>query len=369
LPRSAGKTSFMTSREVVKALLNKQLPERMGVFEHFWPETLSEVWPKQGYPAGVPPEERFSYDMGFATGWLQSEPFPGQWEVLEENDEWRLTRDGRGAHLKYWKRKSGTPEHVDFEVTTPETWKRYKEPLLATDPSRIPNVEEAKRNLEDLRAKGRYAMFGTLFIFELMRATIGDQNFLPALIEEKEWIHDFCQTYLDFFKRHYDLIFREIGVPDGMFIYEDWGYNHGLFCSPELMREMVMPYETEWVHFLKSYGCQVVLHSCGNITQAVPMAIEAGFDCIQPLEAKAGCNLVELSGQYGHKVAFMGNIDVTALGKNTKEAVESEVLPKLQAMKEMRVPYFFHSDHSIPPEVNLETYEYALSLFRENSSY
>lgn len=359
----------MTSREIVSALLDKQIPERMGLFEHFWPETLGEVWPEQGYPKGAAPEDEFGYDICFATGWLQSEPFPGQWEVLEETDEWRLTRDGRGAHLKYWKKKSGTPEHVDFEVTDPGVWKRYKEPLLATDLSRLPNKEEAKKNLADQRAKGKYTMFGTLFIFELMRATIGDQNFLPALIEEKEWIHDFCSTYLDFFKRHYDLIFREIGVPDGMFIYEDWGYNHGLFCSPDLMHEMVMPYESEWVGFLKSYGCQVILHSCGNITQAVPLAIEAGFDCIQPLEAKAGCNLIELARQYGDRVAFMGNIDVVALGKNTKKAVEQEVLPKLKAMKEMRVPYFFHSDHSIPPEVRLETYQYALSLLRENWDY
>jgi len=37
----------MTSYERVKTLLNKEIPDRMELFDHFWPETLRCYWPKQ----------------------------------------------------------------------------------------------------------------------------------------------------------------------------------------------------------------------------------------------------------------------------------------------------------------------------------
>jgi hypothetical protein len=35
----------------------------------------------------------------------------------------------------------------------------------------------------------------------------------------------------------------------------------------------------------------------------------------------------------------------------------------------MRIPYFFHSDHSVPPNVTLESYQFALELFRNEWEY
>jgi uroporphyrinogen decarboxylase len=362
------KDRSMTSREIVTSLLNKEIPERMGLFEHYWGETIPG-WQTQGYPEGVAPENHFGYDLRFCSGWLNSEPFPGQSELLEETDEWHVYKDGRGASLKYWKHKSGTPEHMDFECTTPEVWKRFREPLIGVDRTRIGDLEAAKKSLADTRANGHYAVFSNLFVFELMRATLGDQNFLPALLEEPEWIKDFCQVYLDFFRNHLSIVFDEAGAPDGFFVYEDFGYKNGLFCSPATMAELVFPYEKALVSFLKDYGIQVLLHSCGDIRKAIPGIIDAGFDCLQPMEAKAGCNVVEIAREYGTQLSYMGNIDVVALTTNDKKVIEAEIVPKVRAMKEMRIPYFFHSDHSVPPNVTLESYQYALELFRNEWRY
>jgi len=208
-----------------------------------------------------------------------------------------------------------------------------------------------------------------MFVFELLRATLGDENFLPAMRLEPEWIKDFCQVYLDFYRKHYEILFREAGIPDGFFIYEDWGYNKGLFCSPSTMRELIIPYEKQLVSFFKDYGMQVILHSCGDIRKAIPLIIEAGFDCLQPMESKAGCNVVEIASEYGRKLSYMGNINVVPLSTNDKKQVEAEIVPKLIKLKKMRIPYFFHSDHSIPPNISLKTYQYALALFMENNSY
>ncbi|MGC8971642.1 MAG: uroporphyrinogen decarboxylase family protein [bacterium] len=359
----------MTSYERTKMLLNKEIPDRMGIFEHFWPETLEQFWPPQGYPKGGNPSYYFDYDIVYCGGWINSEPFIGVREVIKETEEWRIIKDGRGATLKFWKNKSGTPEHIGFEITEREKWKTYREPLLEIRKERLGDLENMRLNLKIAREREKFTIFGDLFIFELMRATIGDQNFLPALLLDPDWIRDFAQVYLDFYRNHYDMLFRKVGLPDGFLVYEDFGYSNGLFCSPKVLSELIMPYEKEFVSFLKSYGLPVILHSCGDIRKAVPLIIDAGYDCLQPMEAKAGCNVVEFAKTYGNKLAYMGNINVVVLNTNDPLKIKEEVLPKLKVLSRMKIPYFFHSDHSIPPTVTLETYRYALSLFNENCWY
>lgn len=359
----------MNSREVITALLNKQIPDRMGLYEHYWPETLRDVWPEQGYPKDQSPENYFGYDIINCGGWFDTSPFIGRYELVEETDEWYVAKDGRGASLKYWKKKSGTPEHIAFDLTSPEKWPEYREPLLATDTARLGDMPAVKAHLENMKSEGRYTVFSNIFVFEAMRGTIGDQEFLPALLTEPEWIRDYCEVHLDMFRRHYEIFFREVGVPDGFFLYEDFGYNKGLFASPKVMAELIMPYEKQLVSFFKDYGMQVILHSCGDVREAIPLIIDAGFDCLQPMEAKAGCNVLDIASTYGNKIAYMGNMNVVPLSTNEPLKVEAEILPKLNALKKMRIPYIFHSDHSIPPDINLSTYKYALELLRENWEY
>jgi len=350
----------------VAALFGRKPAERYGVYEHFWPETLRDYWPAEGYPKDANPELHFDYDIMNAGGWFDTSIWPGRDELLDETEEWRVARDGRGAALKYWKKKSGTPEHIGFEVTTPEAWKACRERLLGTDRSRI-NFDEARKGMALAREKGKFCVLGNLFVFELMRATLGDETFLPALLEEPEWVRDFCQVYLDFFIRHYTLLFAEAGVPDGMFIYEDLGYRNGPFCSPALTRELIMPYHRKLVDFFHSYGIPVLLHACGDIRKVMPVIIETGWDCLQPMEAKSGCDVVALAREYGDRISFMGNIDVTVLNRNDRNLVRAEVERKVRELKRLGASYFFHSDHSIPPDVRYETYKFALGVFRENA--
>jgi len=358
----------MTSREIIANLLQRKKTERYGVYESYWPETLGkDGWPKQGYPQNIAPEFHFNYDILNVGGWFDSSSFPGVNETVEETDEWRVSRDGRGATLKYWKKKSGTPEHIGFECTNPEVWKKkYRGPLLATDRSRL-DFEGMRRGLALARETGKFSVCGNLFVFELMRATIGDENFLPALLLEPEWIRDFCQVHLDMFRRHYDLLFREMGKPDGMFIYEDFGYKNGPFCSPAVMRELILPYQKQLVGFFNDFGLPVILHSCGDIRKVVPVVVEAGYICLQPMEAKAGCDVVELAKEFRDKLAFMGNIDVTVLETNNKDKIREEVEGKTRALKKLGAAYVFHSDHSVPPSITYDSYKYALEVFRSNA--
>ena len=130
-----------------------------------------------------------------------------------------------------------------------------------------------------------------------------------------------------------------------------------------------MPYEKAFVSFLKDYGLPVLMHSCGDIRKAVPLMIDAGFDCLQPMEAKAGNDVLEFARIYGNQISYMGNINIVPLSTNDPAAVRAEIEPKVKELNRLRIPYFFHSDHSIPPNVSFETYKLALQIFQENSRY
>ena len=121
--------------------------------------------------------------------------------------------------------------------------------------------------------------------------------------------------------------------------------------------------------FKHDYGLDVLVHSCGDIRQAVPLFIEAGIDCLQPMEAKAGVDVLQLADTYGNKLAYMGNINVQVLNTNDPVKVRAEVERKMCGMIERRLPYIIHSDHSIPPDVTMKTYELMLQIRNEKGSY
>lgn len=361
----------MTSRERMTTILAGEVPDRMAVFEHYWPETLNTVWPEQGYPAGADPMVVFDYDVQ-GLGWnVDTVPFRGVHEVLEETDRHYLVRDGRGARLRYWKGKSGTPEHVGFDCTSPEAWQRYRQPLLGFDETRITG-DRLPEALEAAKAGERFCVMGNLHVFELMRATLGDVCMMESMLLEPAWIHDFCRVYTDLYKAHYDWIFTRIGKPDGMFIYEDLGYSNGPWTSPRIYRELIQPYHTELVGFFHDHGLPVILHTCGDVRQLFDAILESGWDCLQPMEAKAGCHVVEFADrmvEQGRRIGYMGNIDVTVLNTNDLDRITQEVASKVDALKQRGVGYCFHSDHSIPPDVNLASYQHALAVLRERGDY
>jgi uroporphyrinogen decarboxylase len=349
----------------MKGILTRTSYDHYGITEHFWGETLNDEWPKQGYRKDADPHDVFGYDLRGIAGSPDPTPFRGVNEVIEETDEWQVTRSGWGSALKNWKHHSGTPEHIDFTIKTPADWKPYRDQIAdVTDPTRI-DFEGIRKTYNERMAQDKFCVFGQVLTFELMRHALGDVTMLESFILEPAWVHDMCRVLTDFYIRHMELIFRDVGKPDGMFIYEDLGFRNGLFASPKTLRELIFPYYKEYVDFLHGHGLPVILHSCGGVTEAVPDLVDIGFDCLQPMEAKAKVNVIDLAKRFGRRIAFMGNIDVTILNTNDRARVKEHVLHVLNTVYDLGADYVFHSDHSIPPDVHYDTYRYAVDLYRE----
>ena len=272
--------------------------------------------------------------------------------------------------MREWKDRPGVPEHLSFDMQSEETWKaRYREPLLHLDLDRIPDFDELRANYSAARSSDRFCYYYNILHTEILRRSMGDIVLLEAMCLNPGWVHDVNSVVTDNIIRHLEYLLRDVGLPDGIWMYEDMGYTQAPFFSPEMYREFLLPYHRRVGDFIHSYGLPFILHSCGRIRPLLPLIAQAGVDCLQAIEAKAGQSVVEMAAALGNSMAFMGNIDIRAFESNDPRVLDAEIFPKLEAIKRNRIPYIFHSDHSIPGSVRLETYEYALHLWRKHGFY
>jgi uroporphyrinogen decarboxylase len=115
------------------------------------------------------------------------------------------------------------------------------------------------------------------------------------------------------------------------------------------------------------HNLPVIYHGCGNVRKIFEDFIQVGVDAYNPLEAKAGLDVVELRRQYGHRIGFCGNMDVRAWAQPGTRDLERIVLTKLNAAK--GGGYIFQSDHSVPSNVSGESYDFVVKLVRDKGRY
>lgn len=363
----------MESRKIIDELIRSKKSSRIGIADKPWPETL-EKWTEQGYPVTennrpVNPVVHFGFDMEEVGGWFDWEPLVGFREILEETDEWYIVRNGAGAALKYWKHKCGTPEHVDFKMNTREIWEQeYRPHLLEVDERRL-DIEGTKKSLERAKERGTWTCYGHLGLWEFMRSSLGDINMFETLLLDPEWVCDFNRVYTDFYLAHYKVLFEKAGIPDGIWLYDDLAYKNGPFCSPDTLRELFFPFYKEIADFFHSYDLPVVFHCCGNMEKVLPIIVDAGYDALNPMEHKAGCDPLKFARMYKDKLAFIGGLDATILEKGNREEILAESKRLIDGMKALGAAYIFGSDHSVSPIITYDNFKAAIDFAKANGAY
>jgi uroporphyrinogen decarboxylase len=363
---------MQTGREVVNALFRKQRADRVGLTDSPWADTLRK-WVTQGYPTDekgnpVAAVDHFGFDLAGCGGWFDWQPLMGVRELIEETDEWAVHRNGAGAAFKYWKNKSGTPEHVDFRMADRATWERdYRPHLVGSAEKRVGGAIDNTRNaLESHRAKGRWSHYGHMFIWECMRASLGDLCLYESLVADPDWLHDYCRVYTDLYKECFRILIERAGRPDGVWLYEDLGYRDRLFCSPRTLQELIFPYYTELVSFFHGYDLPVVLHSCGFTEPALPLIVKAGFDGLNPMEVKAGNDPLRIAAQCGDRLVLIGGLDARILESHDRDVIRRGVTDLIEGMKARDARFVFASDHSLSTNIDYADFRFALDVYREH---
>ena len=309
--------------------------------------------------------EHFGQDIRTG-GWLNSvadldfEPV-----VVEETEETKLTLDGNGATLRRHKLHDSTPEHVDFTVKDRKGWEEFAKPrLLDVDRRRIPfeGYREAKKVAAE---KERFFCWAGVAPFEQMHPVCGHEYMLMGMALDPDWVKDMVMTFANLTVNLLEVLFAEEGLPDGFFFYEDMGFKAKPFMSPRMYEEIMLPGHKLLFDYAHSKGGKVIVHSCGYVEPLVPGLVEAGMDCLQAMEVKAGMDVRELFKRFGDRLSFYGNIDVRALISNDRKLVEEELLNKIPPIINNGGGYILHTDHSEPPEVDYETMCYFLERGRE----
>jgi uroporphyrinogen decarboxylase len=360
----------MTSKERIARILKRQPVDRIGASESFWGKTL-ETWAAEGHIArGESLEDHFGYDIRMNGGFNSVVNLDFKDQIIEETDEHKLTRNGNGALLRWWKARDGTPEHVDFSVKDRATWEEHARPHLLNSANyrRRIGFESFRTSRADANARNLFFCWAGINVFELIHPLCGHMNMLMGMALDPDWVKDMCKVYSDLTIHLMEILFAEEGLPDGIFFYEDMGFKERPFMSPAMYKDIVWPAHKRTFDYAHSKGLPVIIHSCGFVEPLVPGLIEAGMDCLQVMEVKAGMDLVRIKKNFGDRIALFGGMDIRTLETNDTKVVEAELMRKLPAAM-AGSGYILHTDHSVSPRVNYETYRYFLDRGRQIGTY
>ena len=346
----------------------KHLPvDRIGVSEEFWSFTVKN-WENQGkLPPGTDAAEHFKLDLEKCWAFnLRIHPEMEN-KVLAEDAETKTVLDGNGATLRTYKSHASTPEHVHFSIVERKDWEEKAKPFLTPSPKRI-NFEAYRAQRKKCADAGRFFMWSGVNVFECMHPICGHENMLMGMGLDPDWIVEMADVYSDLTIHLMEILFAAEGKPDGIWFYEDMGFKGRPFMSPDMYQELIMPAHKKSIAFAHSLGLPVVMHSCGFVEPLLPHVVEAGIDCLQAMEVKAGMDLRRIYLNYGEKIALMGGLDVRPVASNDLPGIRRELESKIPFVKQNN-GYILHTDHSIPESTEYESYRYFLETGLELGRY
>ncbi len=378
----------MTSRERFLMALNHEEPDRVPMHDSLWCAAIRR-WRREGLPRDVNPAEYFDFELvTFAADITPRFPV----ETLEENEEYILSTTPHGGIRRDHKDYSTTPEIVDYPVKTREDWERIKVRLKpdrdrvdweggwlagsAEDDRGVDSILEMDRAEQRLglpgfrkaREQGRFIVYRMGFGYDRLQNYVHTEQLLILIATEPDWVREMYETNAELSIAMFEIM-RNGGFEfDAAWIFCDLGYRNALLFSPHHYDEQMRPTFRKLVHYFRDRGLPVILHSCGCVKELIPRFIEDGLTCLQPLEVKAGMDVVQLKKDFGDQLAFMGGIDIRAMFNPDPGVIEKEISTKIPIAKEGG-GYIYHSDHSVPDTVSFEQYERVLKLARQYGAY
>jgi len=352
----------MNSRERVKLALEHHEPDRVPIHDSPWGATVDR-WRGEGLPAGVSVADYFGFELaGFGADTSPQLPV----EVLYEDEEYIVERDSFGGVRKNHRDHSTTPLIIDYPCKSRKEWEELK-PRLEASNRRVDWVT-GLQSFQRERSLGRFITYNAAVGYDKIQSYVASERLLKAVIMEPDWVKDMYATDARLAIEMCERMMKGGFIFDGAFLFCDLGYRSGLFFSPKHYEEQLHPIFKELCNYFRRHGMPVILHCCGNVKALIPYFIEEGITCLQPLEVKAGMDLVELKRQYGNEICFMGGIDVRLMALENSVPLEKEIRMKFQIAKEGG-GYIYHSDHSIPNNVSFQQYKKVMELVKKYGEY
>jgi hypothetical protein len=361
-----------------KALRHEE-PDRVPISDFFWGGFIRRWRKELGLPADANPY--YHYDLDWIVTVPNMDPHIMPFQTLKEDAEEVVVRTGFETTLR--KRYDlPMPEQVSWETDTIEKLEAFefddpadRRRFFAGGDNQIAGVGDGfERNsgpwintIKSLHPD--FPVYGSMIeSSECVTRLLGQLNTMMWI---GEYPDRFGKQLLRIGEFYYRCAEAEIKAGkdwlDGFVIWGDVAYRNGMFFSPDYWRAYFKPTVKAMIDLCHKHNLPVIYHGCGNVHCLFQDFIDLGLDAYNPLEAKAGLDVVQLRQELGHNLAFCGNSDIRVWERGDPAEVRREVLHRLKAAR--GGGFIFQSDHSVASDVSGKTYDLIVKLVREHGRY
>jgi len=299
----------MSRRDLIKRLIAGEPVERCG----FWlGNPHVDTWPILHRHFGTTTEEELRRKLGDDVRWICPQFYADGY------------RDPSGRALfdaGLDREKHGSVGPL-AECTSVEEVAQYAWP----DPDYL-NFDSCLRDLRDAGDVYRLSGFWTCF-YHNVADLFGMEEYFIKMHTDPEIVHAATDRVCEFYYQANERFFAAAGdLVDGFFYGNDFGSQAGLLCGPHDLDAFVFPWFRRFAEQGRRHGYQVVVHSCGSVHRLIPQFIDAGVNCLHPLQALAKDMEAErLAEDFKGRIAFLGGIDAQELMTNgTPDQIRADV--------------------------------------------
>ncbi len=326
-----------------------------------------DAWREQGLPENADLAGLFHYDPPSShnlgeLGWCEAAFMPKfEEKVLEDRGDCEVAQDFAGRKVLFFKgRRNGfMPEYLDHPVKDMKTWEEdVKWRLDASAAGRFATLQERMAKAKEAAAKGHRIVQGLIGGYMYLRSLMGPEQLLYFVYDQPELLRDCMETWLKLADAVVSKHQEHVSL-DEIFLAEDICYNHGPLISPEMIRELLLPYYQQLISNAKARQIDklrklyIQIDTDGFSDPIIELYKGIGMDFLSPFEAASGCDVVR-TGREHPWLLMSGGIDKRVLATSKAEIDRhlERILPAMRA----RGGYIPTCDHGVPPEVPLENY-------------
>lgn len=250
-------------------------------------------------------------------------------QILEQDGDDIVRTTPYGSVMRVSVGRAAPPKIVDYPVKTRRDWKRLA-PRLEPGRDRV-DWEAFGTAYEAARAAGLYLALAANTGFEACAALMGPAPVLDLMGADPGLVREVAQTQARLLTGMADFLLAEGYEIDGVLLFDEIAGRRGPFFSLKNYRETLGPLHRRLSDFFHARNMAVILYSGGDLRLLIPELLEAGLDCLGPLEVAAGMDLPVLKLNYGTELTLLGGIDRRALSHPDPAVLEREVASKVSA--------------------------------------
>jgi len=161
-------------------------------------------------------------------------------------------------------------------------------------------------------------------IFENSWQPIGFVEFTRFIFQKPDFVKRVINFYTEFYLKYLEGVMQS-GV-EVVLVGDDLAQKTGPMLRPTMIEDLLGESYRRIAETVHKQNRKLVFHSCGNIYQLLDKFVEWDFDGIITMEPTAGVELGKVREHVGHKLALIGNLDVSRLlVKGGQKEVENTV--------------------------------------------